>query len=220
MTRRRQKIAGGPPFTQIYHWLRKTDAWRSLGPYARLLYIELRAKYSGTNNGQIPMSYREAQDLLGCSNKPIPAAFAELQDRGFIVATQKASFSWKAHMRGEARATIWRLTELPQDFPIREQPTLDFKKWQPSKIKTRHAESVRNARRERAISETMARPKRANGTPKAGHFDPNALHNGTLKAGTSISTISPPSLGATTNALLRSLDKKGWSEKSAARGGE
>ena len=52
MTRRRQKIAGGPPFTQIYHWLRKTDAWRSLGPYARLLYIELRAKYSGTNNGQ------------------------------------------------------------------------------------------------------------------------------------------------------------------------
>ncbi len=66
-TDRRGNKKGGPAYTQLFHWVRKTDAWRSLSPYARLLYIELRAKFTGANNGDISMSYREAAELLGCS---------------------------------------------------------------------------------------------------------------------------------------------------------
>jgi hypothetical protein len=204
----------GPPYIQLYHWVRKTEAWRSLGPYARLLYIEMRGKFNGSNNGDIPLSYREAQELLGCSNKPIPGAFLELQDRGFIVAVQKGNFDWKVRFEGKGRATTWRLTELSQDWPERELATLDFKKWEPSEFKIRHAESVPNARPERAISESMARLKRTNGTPKAGHFDENAVQHGTLKAGTSISTISPQPVGQISSALMRNLKQKGWSKKS------
>lgn len=183
---RRGRSNKGPPFAQLYHWIRRTDAWRSLNPYARLLYIELRAKYDGTNNGAIPMAYREAQDLLGCSNKPMPGAFAELQDRGFIVAAQRGSFDWKAHVRGEGRATTWRLTELPQDYPQRELATLDFKGWK----KTRHAQSVPDARPKRATKTDMARRQRTNGTPRAGHSGDVDPVDGTPRAGTSISTIS------------------------------
>ncbi len=188
---------------QLYHWVRKTEAWRSLSPYARLLYVEIRAKYNGTNNGDISMSYREAQELLGCSNKPVPVAFAELQDRGFIVAIQKGTFNWKTRFGGAGRATTWRMTELPADYPERGLgASYEFKTWTPPENKTRHAKSVRDARQKRAIPADMARKKRAYGTPKAGHFAKNAVQHGTLKAGTSISTISPTPIGDVSRALL------------------
>ena len=115
--RHRQNAAKGLPYVQLYHWLRATPAWRSLGPYARCLYVEMRGRYNGSNNGNIVMSYREAQELLGCSNKPIPGAFLELQDRGFVKPNKKGSFSWKMRFNGAGRATTWILTELRQDFP-------------------------------------------------------------------------------------------------------
>ena len=171
-----------PEFVQLLNWVRKTEAWRSLKPWSRLLYIELRGKYNSRNNGDISMSYQEAEQLLGCSNKPIPNAFWELQDRGLIKAVQKGSFSWKVRFEGKGRATTWLLTEK----------------------KTRHAKSGPDARQKRAIPADMARQKRAYGTPEAGHFEQNALHNGTPKAGTFISTISPQLLGQVTAALLNS----------------
>jgi hypothetical protein len=201
---RKGRSKGGLPFVQLYHWLRKTPAWLSLSPYAKLLYIEMRAKYNGTNNGDISMSYREAEELVGCSNKPIPGAFRELQDRGFIIPVQKGAFTWKVRFQGSGRATTWRLTELSQDIPERAIATLDFKKWQPSENKTRHAESGPYARPGRAISDAMTRPKRANGTPRAGHIDENAVQHGTPRAGTSISTISPTPIGDVSRALLKS----------------
>ncbi len=215
---------GGPAFTQLMHWVRKTEAWRSLNPYARLLYIELRAHYTGSNNGDISYSYRQAEADLNCSNKPIPGAFRELQDRGFIIPVQKGAFSWKARFGGAGRATTWLLTELPQDWPERGlAPSYEFKSWEPKETvenKTRHAKSGPNARLKRAISEPMARQKRAYGTPKAGHFDPNAVQHGTLKAGTSISTISPQPLGQLSQALLKSaIVQKAAREKSRAGNG-
>jgi hypothetical protein len=160
----RERAKGGLPFVPLHHWFRKTDAWRSLGPYAKLLYIEMKARYDGSNNGFISYSYRQAEEDLGCSNKPVPGAFAELQKRGFIVAVQKGLFSWKVRFGEGGRATTWRLTELPQDYPERSlKPTHDFKNWvaPQHENKTRHAKSEPDAPLKRAISEPMARPKRA-----------------------------------------------------------
>jgi hypothetical protein len=203
---RKGRSKGGPAFVQLFHWIRKTDAWRSLSPFARLLYIEIRARYSGSNNGDIPMSYREAEELLNCSNKPIPTAFRELQDRGFIVPVQKGAFSWKVRFQGAGRATTWRLTELPADYPERSlSPSYDFKAWKPDpENKTRHAKSGPDARQKRAISDDMARQKRANGTLKAGHNGQNAVQHGTPKAGTIRSTIFPAPIGDVSRALLKS----------------
>lgn len=203
---RKGRRMGGPAFVQLFHWIRQTDAWRSLSPFARLLYIEIRARYSGSNNGDISMSYREAEELLNCSNKPIPSAFRELQERGFIVAVHKGAFSWKVRFDGKGRATTWRLTELPSDYPERSlTPSYEFKAWKPDpENKTRHAKSGPDARQKRAIDADMARQKRANDTPKAGHNRHSGRVDGTPKAGTIISTISPTPVGDLTRALLNS----------------
>lgn len=124
---------GGPPYVQLYHWIRKTDAWRSLAPYSRLLYVEIRGRYNGSNNGDISYSYRQAEEDLCCSNKPIPIAFRELQERGFIKPVSKGAFSWKARFDGKGRATTWLLTELPQDYPQQSLiASYDFKARNPA----------------------------------------------------------------------------------------
>ena len=37
----------------------KGDAWRSLSPNARAIYVEIVERYNGTNNGLISFSIRE-----------------------------------------------------------------------------------------------------------------------------------------------------------------
>ncbi|WP_442577580.1 hypothetical protein ACSBOB_18580 [Mesorhizobium sp. ASY16-5R] len=205
---RRGNRVGGPAFVQIFHWIRKTEAWRSLSPYSRLLYIEMRAKFSGTNNGGISMSYREAADLLGCSNGPVITGFRELQDRGFMVAVQKGSFSWKVRFGEGGRATTWRLTELPQDYPERSlTPTYEFKTWVPSTAtekKARRENLTRNASYSHAISDDMASDFHANGVNISRHSRTSELVDGVKISRTSISTISLQPVGQISSAVLNS----------------
>lgn len=201
------RARNGPAFVQIHHWFRKTEAWRSLGPYSKLLYIEMKAKYSGANNGEIPMSYREAAELLGCSNRPVIIGFQELQDRGFIVPVQKGAFSWKVRFEGTGRATTWRLTEIAQDWPERSlAPTYEFKTWSPppAENKTRRAKSTRMACKKHPISEGMACGKHPIGVKKARHSAQSDGGHGVQKARTSISTISLQPVGQISSALLNS----------------
>ncbi|KQZ29149.1 hypothetical protein ASD50_18330 [Mesorhizobium sp. Root552] len=197
---------GGPAFVQLFHWVRQTDAWRSLSPWTRLLYIEIRARYAGSNNGDIPMSYREAAEILGCSNGPVIAAFRELQDRGFIVLVHKGSFNWKVRFHGVGRATTWRLTELPADYPERSlTPSYEFKAWKPaSKNKTRRENLTPKASESHAINSGMASESHANGVKISRHFGGDGLGDGVKISCTSISTISPQPLGDISRALLNS----------------
>lgn len=207
-TDRRGNRVGGPAFVQIFHWVRKTAAWRSLSPYGRLLYIEMRAKFTGTNNGDISMSYREAAELLGCSNGPVISGFRELQDRGFIVPVQKGSFNWKVRFGEGGRATTWRLTELAQDYPERSLiPTYEFKTWAQSPVtknKTRRENLTRNASDSHAITDDMASESHANGVKISRHSGPPGQVDGVKISRTSISTISLQPVGQISSALLRS----------------
>ena len=209
----------GPTFLQLNHWMLRCPAWRSLSVYSRSLYVEIRARYNGRNNGDIPFSYREAEELLNCSNKPIPAAFRELQEKGFMKAITKGCFSWKVRFEGKGRASTWLLTDLPQDYPQRGlSPSKEFMSWKPDdadKNKTRHAESGPMARRERAIqsqwhaeSVPMTRLKRAIRGKMRG---PMAR----LKACTYSIPDTPTPLGAVTPQLLASIKHRSWSGKPA-----
>lgn len=206
--RKGRSRGSGLPYTQLFHWIRRTEAWRSLSPYTRLLYIELRSKFTGTNNGDISMSYREAEELLGCSNRPVIVGFRELQDRGFIIPIKKGAFTWKVRFQGAGRATTWRLTELPADYPERSlSPSNEFKNWQPeaeAKNKTRREKSMPKACKKHPISESMACKKHAYGVKDAPHFGTSRRVDGVKKARTSISTISPVPIGDLTRALLNS----------------
>jgi hypothetical protein len=173
----------GPTYVKLDQWLLKSAAWLSLSVYSRCLYIEIKRRYFGTNNGNISLSHREAQRLLNCSNKPVPAAFRELQEKGFIKARQKGAF------KGVPMATTWILTEVPQDLPERHLiPSKEFMSWQPDandhSKKARHAESGLSARPERAEDGGAGRFERAVSTPRTYREGQNEPIRSTPRAGT------------------------------------
>lgn len=102
-----------------YEWMLKSEAYRSLGPYARCLLIEFIRKYDGNNNGQISMSIREGQKLINKGRKCVEKGLFELQDRGFIIKKTQGLFI-------SGMASEWALTE----FEVNNKtPTKDFMKW-------------------------------------------------------------------------------------------
>lgn len=220
MGKRDRRHDNGLPFVQIHHWFRKTAAWRSLAPYSRLLYVELKGRYNGTNNGDIPMSHREAEDLLNCTNRPVLRAFEELEDRGFIVAERRGVFDGRVRFEGKGRATTWRLTELPQDYPERVlSPTHDFKAWLPTEPEKKrpHAKSTLHACEKHTGNGSTACEKHTARMPKAPDSGRNGRGHRMQKAhtsnlpGTSLPATAP--LGQISSALLRSKifarDKEG-----------
>ncbi|ESY87521.1 hypothetical protein X739_05935 [Mesorhizobium sp. LNHC220B00] len=122
-------------FFQVYEWFMRSTAWQAATVYERSLYLEIKRRYNGRNNGAISLSHREAEALLDCSNTAVEKAFKGLQCKGFIKPQQKGSFGWKTTKDGrkQGRATRWRLTELPQDLPVRELAggSKEFVKWMP-----------------------------------------------------------------------------------------
>ena len=121
-------------YMTVFYYFVESPAWRSLDTYARSVYFELRYRYNGRNNGGIAASVRELAKAINCSNRPIIRALQELQDRGFIIAVQKGSFNWKTRIDSSEknRATVWLLTELPQNEPVQELTARkDFMKWGP-----------------------------------------------------------------------------------------
>ena len=68
-------------------WLRCPE-WRALSPAARDVYAMLKAKYNGSNNGEIKLFYSELRGLSGLRcNKTISSAFRELEKGAWIGRT-------------------------------------------------------------------------------------------------------------------------------------
>jgi len=102
----------------------KSDAWRAMSPYARVVYIALKSRYSSRdhNNGRIYISTRDGMELTGFDKKTVGRALRELQHYGFIVMTEPGCLG----LEGRGKAPHWRLTELGH---MREPPTREFLKW-------------------------------------------------------------------------------------------
>ena len=75
---------GGRHWVQLPEWLLATEAWRALSVGARALYVELKRRYRGDNNGTLRLSHREAAGLLGLHRNSVGRLFDELEDKGFI----------------------------------------------------------------------------------------------------------------------------------------
>ena len=112
---------------RLYHWFLKSEAWKSLSPNARALYVEVVTRYNGSNNGRIGFSLRDAAKALHIGRDAASTAFAQLQDRGFLVIAKRSAFSLKTKL-----ATEWRVTEFPCDVTD-TLSTRDFMRWSPEK---------------------------------------------------------------------------------------
>lgn len=110
--RRRGKKSGGPPFVQIFHWMMESAAWRDLGPVPQAVYLVLKRYYTGSNNGTIGLSCRQAADAIGVHYSTTSRAFKKLIDHGFIVEVSKGVVGRGS---GYNRATEWLLEECRDD---------------------------------------------------------------------------------------------------------
>jgi hypothetical protein len=123
-----------PRHVRLYEWFRKTEAWRSLSPAERCVYIEIEAAFHGANNGQIGLSARTAAKECRISKDTATKAFATLIKRGFVECTTPGGFSTNSCLAPE-----WRLTRAPCDV-TGDRATMAFKGWtEPLELKERRA---------------------------------------------------------------------------------
>jgi len=116
-------------YVRLMEYMLASEAWQSLDPVARALYIEIARRYRGpnSNNGKLPYSVREAAAALNVGRSTANRAFHHLMERGFIAVGKRSGFSMKGRV-----STEWLLTEFPDDtqtginFQI---PSKDFMRW-------------------------------------------------------------------------------------------
>jgi DNA-binding Lrp family transcriptional regulator len=115
--RRRRSPRSKEPFIQLHHYVKRTETYEGLSLAARCTLIELLDKYTGINNGMIPMSVRELAERLRCSFNTAARALRELDDAGLARATE--IIQWPRR-----KATTYRLTfkrcDKTGDFPIKK----------------------------------------------------------------------------------------------------
>lgn len=116
---------GGGPFVQLFKFMLESQAWKSLSPADRAVYIELCALYNGANNGRLGLGARRAAELCNISKNTVSTCFRILEARGFIDCVTAGGFSRKSRHQTE-----WRLTQYRCDV-TGQLPTKAFAKWRP-----------------------------------------------------------------------------------------
>lgn len=122
---RKGRRTKSPPFVMLPKWLVATPAWRHLDPPCRAVYLELRIRFNGHNNGMIGLGCREAAAAINVSKATANRAFRRLTEVGFIEEATPSNFNTNGR-----RATEWLLTELPDDR-TGHKATKPFASWRP-----------------------------------------------------------------------------------------
>jgi hypothetical protein len=90
-------------FVALPYNLLESAALKNLSPYAALIFIELKRRYNGANNGSITLSCREAGVIGHCGKGTAGKKLAELVAHGFIKESSKGRFR-------NRHASSWVLT--------------------------------------------------------------------------------------------------------------
>lgn len=111
-------------FVKLEEWMMRSPGWCALSANAKVVYLELKRRFNGANNGTISISTRQAAIVLNKSNDTGARAIQQLLEFGFIAVTADSDFNRKVRV-----ARQFRLTELPDNRPgVVSAPTKDFMK--------------------------------------------------------------------------------------------
>ena len=110
-------------FVKLTYPLLESEAWRWLRPISQSVYIELRRRFNGSNNGRISLSLAEGARILRASKSSIQKALVELEQHGFIKLIKKGFFTGR--MASEFALTDEQLDGYP--------PTREWRQWRPTK---------------------------------------------------------------------------------------
>lgn len=105
---KRHKRGEAGRHVQIPEWLQASEAWATMRPGPRALYVELKRRFNGSNNGVIYLSHRDAARALNVSRNTVGPMFRELEKRGFIRLTVAPHLG----PSGIGQASVWALEEL------------------------------------------------------------------------------------------------------------
>lgn len=135
----RSKTAG--PFVRLDSYMLASAAWASLTPVERAIYVELRRRYNGANNGFLGLSARDAAQRCNCNKDTANKALRVLAEKGFIECVTPGGFSRKV-----PHSTEWRLLDERCD-KTGMPPTKAFMRWRPdawADCKTRSRSKTRS----------------------------------------------------------------------------
>jgi len=117
----------GPPFVQLFWFMLRSPAWRSLSAQERAVYLELATVYNGSNNGALALSVRDAAVRANIAKDTAARAFHTLVERGLAECVTPGGFSRKT-----PHAAEWRLTCYKCDV-TGQRATRAFQSWRPHK---------------------------------------------------------------------------------------
>jgi hypothetical protein len=129
----RGKTAGH--FVRLDSFMMESAAWRSLTPAERAVYVEVRRRFNGVNNGWIALSVRDAADRCNINKDTARKALATLQAKGFIECVTPGGFTRKVR-----HATEWRLLDERCD-KTGTLPSKAFMRWRPAPTDDRKTRS-------------------------------------------------------------------------------
>ncbi|WP_299847731.1 hypothetical protein [uncultured Roseovarius sp.] len=129
----KQNKRGDGRHVQLLEWLQASEAWSALKPGPRALYIELKRRYTGGNNGSLHMSHREAAAALNVGRDTAAGYFLSLIETGFIVMTRGHCLG----PSGVGQSAHYRLTEMPSADGPATKEFMSWKKQNPRR-KIRH----------------------------------------------------------------------------------
>jgi hypothetical protein len=166
MSHKRRDQKHGPQtdhFAMLHRRHMQSPAWRALSVHAMALYPWLKLEWRGpraNNNGRIQMSVRQAAELVGCSRETAARALHDLQRKGWLIVTEKATLG----AEGAAKGNKYEITEiaLPGDGA---RPRNLFHEWHPDRefpvadIRTNNP-SGRNGKEKPVIRGRTPRPAR------------------------------------------------------------
>jgi predicted transcriptional regulator len=126
----------GGQFVPIPYDMAASIAWLSLSGAAVKVYVELRRRYNGGNNGDLSLSLDEAARLLHLGKATVARAFAELEAKGFIRMTARGRWYGR-------QATTYAVSDRPMK---NSPPTNTWRVWRPTFRSILQRQVTRNRR--------------------------------------------------------------------------
>jgi len=114
---------GAGRHVQLPEFLQASEAWATLKPGPRALYIELKRRFNGYNNGRIILSHRDAAQAINVSRNTVGPYFEELIARGLTSMTRGPHLG----PSGVGQSSLWALQEIPTADG--KPAMLGFKQW-------------------------------------------------------------------------------------------
>ena len=127
---------GEGQYAPLSYALLNSLAWRSLSGAAVKVFLELRTRFHGANNGALILSMEEASRLLGLGKATVMRTLKELQDKGFIVCTRKGQ--WYGRL-----ASTWAVADKSVNG---ETATNAWKSWRPNPATARQCRAQKTER--------------------------------------------------------------------------